>query len=202
MPKTAQERVVAPAAAKGAVAPRVVVPRAALPTPSSYMSSRSLDVIPLVIPRSRMGACCHMRPMDPWPHAVVQIGTSPITSERDGHMVSEAQSGFRTRKCVLPESKRSKRTGVRHTPRHAPARGQRGPRPIPALAPRARPDRTPALPPPGAARVRCHLACFSYLLNLYSLTTLLRPDRGPGPATAPLRPRLPVVARGHMVVVA
>ena len=165
MPKTAQERVVAPAAAKRAVAPRVVVQRAALPTPSSYMSSRSLDVIP----RSRMGACCHMRPMDPWPHAVVQIGTSPITSERDGHMVSEAQRGFRYAKmcvarvemCNVSMNVTSHRlTGVEAC--------QRGPRPTP----RSRLD--PTEPPPGAARVRCHLACFTYI----------RPDRGPGPTTA------------------
>ena len=163
MPKTAQERVVAPAAAKGAVAPRVVVPRAALPTPSSYMSSRSLDVIPLVIPRSRMGACCHMRPMDPWPHAVVQIGTSPITSERDGQMVSEEQSGFRTRKCVLPEREmlRVLRPRVRGMSTRAAAN--------PALAPR--PDQTPA------RRRTCTLplACFTYELTC-ELT--VRPDPG------------------------
>jgi hypothetical protein len=165
MPKTAQERIVAPAAAKGAVAPRVVVQPAALPTPSSYMSLRSLDVIPLVIPRSRMGACCHMRPMDPWPHAVVQIGTSPITSERDGQMVSEAQSGFRTRKCVLPEREMSASSV------HESEACQRGPRPTP----RSRLD--PTRPPPGAARVRCH----------WRVLLTVRPDPGtrPGPPAPP-----------------
>jgi hypothetical protein len=166
MPKTAQERIVAPAAAKGAVAPRVVVQPAALPTPSSYMSSRSLDVIPLVIPRSRMGACCHMRPMDPWPHAVVQIGTSPITSERDGQMVSEAQSGFRTRKCVFSVA-RVEMSG------HESEACQRGPRPNP----RSRLD--PTRPPPGAARVRCH----------WRVLLTYDPTGRPGPPRAPAATR-------------
>ena len=68
----------------------------------------------------------------------VQIGTSPITSERDGQMVSEAQSGFRTRKCVLPELK-CHESAVRHVaaraaanPALAPTRPAIGRRPRPA----------------------------------------------------------------------
>ena len=159
MPKTAQERVVAPAAAKGAVAPRVVVPRAALPTPSSYMSSRSLDVIPLRDPPESHGRML--------PHAT--HGPMATCSGTDRHITDHVRErwtdGVRSTKWVSYAKMCVAR--VEMSGHEESEACQRGPRPTP----RSRLD--PTRPPPGAAHVRCHWRVLPYI----------RPDPvTPGPA--------------------